>query len=72
MVESTGDDIEGDVSSVMDSARRNRQLSLQEMFTEVDVSGELLENITNPSVDPIRQKREQRANSMSLILDPAG
>lgn len=72
MIESSGDDMEGDVSSALDSARRNRQASLQEMFTEVDVSGELLENISNPSVDPIRLKREQRANSMSLSLDPAG
>lgn len=66
------DDSEGDVTNLLDSARRNRQANLREMFTEVDVSGELLESLNNPMYDPIRQKRNQRADSISLSLDPAG
>lgn len=70
--ESAADDVDGDVSNLLDSARRSRQSSLQDMFAEIDVSGELLETLNNPSLDPIRQKREQRADSTALSLDPAG
>lgn len=70
--ETTSDEAEGDVSSLVESGRRNRQAILQDLFTEMDVSGELLDSLNNSSLDPIRQKREQRADSTSISLDPAG
>ncbi|XP_034255709.1 transcription initiation protein SPT3 homolog [Thrips palmi] len=73
VMEAAGEEMEGDVSNFKgESAKKSRLASLRDMFTEIDTSGELIDSLNSPSLDPIRQKREQRADSMSQSLDPAG
>lgn len=71
-VDTPGDDMDGDVTNLLESARRTRQGNLRDLFTEMDVTGELLESLNKQSLDPIRLKREQRADGTSISLDPAG
>lgn len=72
-MEAAGEEPEGDIPNFKgDSAKKSRLASLRDMFTEIDTTGELIDSLNSPTLDPIRQKREQRADSISQSLDPAG
>lgn len=73
LMEVSGEEMEGDVPNFKgDSVKKSRLATLRDMFTEIDTSGELIDSLNSPALDPIRQKREQRADIMSQSLDPAG